>query len=167
MNFQTEDDYVQFFNNNSLETTDTMQIILNKFCFNHNNNIIIDYKIFKNIASILTYDMIFKHLENVITNTTKNLTNDTLQKNNVNIHLSMKSLSITDVDKHRNFISNLINYYNLNYPNYLNGCYIYLASSIFKQVFSIFSIFIDKETKKKIHIVEKHRNKQTIDDLHN
>ena len=159
MNFQTEDDYVHFFNNNSLDSSDSMQTILNKLCFNHENDILIDYKIFKNIASVLTYDMIFKHLENVIRNASKNNTNDISQKY-INIHVSMKSLSLTDVDKHRNFIINLINYYTGNYPNLLNFGYIYLASSIFKQIYSIFSIFIDKETKKKIHIIEKHKNKQ-------
>jgi len=167
MNLQTDDDYIQFFNNNTLDASDSMQIILNKLCFNHEDNIMIDYKIFKNIASVLTYDMIFKHLENVMNNATKHDSNNASSKKYLNIYVSMKSLSITDVDKHRNFISNLINYCNINYPNCLNVCHIYLASSIFKQAFSIFSMFIDKETKKKIHIIEKHRNKQLIDDLHN
>ena len=65
--------------------------------------------------------MIFKHLENVINTATKHDPNNISQKKYLNIYVSMKSLSITDVDKHRNFISNLINYCNTNYPNCLNN----------------------------------------------
>jgi hypothetical protein len=148
MNFKTEDDYVNYFKSNELYSTDTMEEILNKVCFNYNNNLIIDYKIFKKVASPLTYDAMFKHIENAVRCIVTNFSN-------VYVHISMKSLSITDIDSHRVFLTNLINYYNTNYPNILNAGYIYLAPSIFVQVFSIFSVFIDKETRKKVNIVEK------------
>jgi len=155
MNFQSEEDYNNYFNNNVLNSTDSMEIMLHKLCCVYGNNLIIDYRIFKSIGSTSTYDAIFKHIDDMVQYTISIFPN-------LNVRISMKSLSIVDADKHRQFLINLIQHFNRTYKNILDLGYIYLAPSIFVQVFSIFSFVIDKETKKKIHIVEKHKNKSQI-----
>lgn len=153
MNLNSEDDYNEYFYNNLTNPNDSMQEILHKLCFANNNNIIIDYRVFKNVANNLTYDIIFKHVDNIVKNV---LTNYSCIK----VDMSMKSLTISDVDKHRSFYSNMIQYFSDTYPNMLETCNIYLAPSIFVQVFSIFSAFIDKKSKQKIKIVDKNKKSQ-------
>jgi hypothetical protein len=155
MNFQSEEDYNNYFNNNVLNSTDSMEIMLHKLCCVNGNNLIIDYRIFKSIGSTSTYNAIFKHVDDIVSNT---MTKFPI----LNVHLSMKSLSIVDTDKHSQFLINLIQHFNRTYKNILDVGNIYLAPSIFVQVFSIFSFVIDKDTKKKINIVEKHKNKSQI-----
>ena len=51
--------------------------------------------------------------------------------------------------------SNFINYLKDKYPEKLAKCYVYNAPFIFTQIFNIVSMFIDKETQKKIELVKK------------
>ena len=67
----------------------------------------------------------------------------------------MKNLTITDIDKHTTFIQNLSGYLKDKYPQKLSKCYIYNAPFVFSQIYTIVSIFIDKETRKKIELINK------------
>jgi hypothetical protein len=121
--------------------------ILSKLCFVNENNIVIDYIYFKYLATNITYNYILIYITNNI--------NNILSKNNdFVVHVNMKKISLTDVDKHKLFIQNFSSYLKENYPDKLSKCYIYNAPVIFKQILNIISVFIDKETQTKIELVK-------------
>jgi hypothetical protein len=121
--------------------------ILSKLCFVNENNIVIDYIYFKYLATNTTYNYILMYITNNI--------NIILSKNNdFVVHVNMKKISLTDVDKHKLFIQIFSSYLKENYPDKLLKCYIYNAPAIFKQILNIISVFIDKETQTKIELVK-------------
>lgn len=112
-----------------------------------NDGLVVDYKYFKYLATLHTYDIITNYIDNRISEiltTHKNFT----------IYINMKSISISDVDKHRNYISYISKFFSEKYPNLLYKCYIYNAPYIFEKIFSMICVFIEKETQDKIHIVK-------------
>jgi hypothetical protein len=121
--------------------------ILSKLCFVNENNIVIDYIYFKYLATNTTYNYILIYITN-------NINNILLKNNDFVVHVNMKKISLTDVDKHKLFIQNFSSYLKENYPDKLSKCYIYNAPTIFKQILNIISVFIDKETQTKIELVK-------------
>jgi hypothetical protein len=121
--------------------------ILSKFCFIHNNDVVIDYIYFKYLASDNTYNYILMYITN-------NIDNVLLKNREFIIHVNMKKISLTDIDKHRIFIQNLSSCLKDKYPDKLSKCYIYNAPIVFKQIFNIISVFIDNKTQKKIELVK-------------
>jgi hypothetical protein len=121
--------------------------ILSKLCFIIENNIIIDYIYFKYLATNTTYNYILMYITN-------NINNILLENNDFIVHVNMKKISLSDVDKHKLFIQNLSSYLKESYPDKLSKCYIYNAPGVFKQILNIISIFIDKETQEKIELVK-------------
>lgn len=115
-------------------------------CCIQDNSIIMHYSYFKHFAMNDTYDIILQFIVSNIENILKD--NDTFS-----VHVNARHLSLTDVDKHRNFILKMSQMLNEKFPYKLQKCYIYDAPFIFSQVFSIVSKFIDKETQRKIHVV--------------
>ena len=137
---------IDFFENNTVTPNNSFLEILQKMCFCKDNNVFFDYKIFKSIATIQTYETITKHFINI--------TQDILIKCPiVNVIACFKSITFKELDKHREFIFKLIPYFTSEYPDKLNMCYLYKTPSIFSQLFSIVSIMIDKETRQKIKII--------------
>jgi hypothetical protein len=67
----------------------------------------------------------------------------------------MKNLNIIDIDKHKSFIHNIAGFLKEKYPQKLSKCYIYNAPFVFAQIYNIISLFIDKDTQKKIELVNK------------
>jgi hypothetical protein len=121
--------------------------ILSKLCFIHNNDVVIDYIYFKYLATDTTYNYILMYI-------TKNIDNVLLKNREFIVHVNMKKISLTDIDKHRIFIQNLSCCLKDKYPDKLSKCYIYNTPIVFKQIFNIISVFIDKETQKKIELVK-------------
>jgi hypothetical protein len=121
--------------------------ILSKLCFVNENNIVIDYIYFKYLATNTTYNYILIYITN-------NINNILLKNNDFVVHVNMKKISLTDIDKHKLFIQNFSSYLKENYPDKLSKCYIYNAPTIFKQILNIISVFIDKETQTKIELVK-------------
>ena len=74
--------------------------------------------------------------------------------NTFTVYVNMKSISIADVDKHRNYICYISKIFSEKYPNLLYKCYIYNAPYIFEKIFGMIQVFIDKETQTKINIVK-------------
>lgn len=122
--------------------------ILSKLCFINKNALIIDYIYFKYLATENTYSYILMYITN-------NIDNILLTNNDFIVHVNMKKISLSDVDKHQIFIQNLSLYLKERYPDKLAKCYIYNAPFVFKQIFNIINVFIDKETQKKIELVKK------------
>ena len=112
-----------------------------------NNSLIIEYKYFKYFASLYTYDIITNYIDN-------QLSNILTKYNTFTICINMKSISISDVDKHRNYISYISKFFSEKYPDLLHKCYIYNAPYIFEKIFTMIRVFIDKETQSKINIVK-------------
>jgi hypothetical protein len=73
--------------------------------------------------------------------------------NELTVHVNMKGLSITEIDKHKTFIQQMSKILQEKYPDKLSKCYVYNSSFIFSQIFNFVSMFVDKDTLKKISIV--------------
>jgi len=124
------------------------QFILNGLCNIENNSLIIDYNYFKYFASKDTYHLILKLITNNI---------DSILNTNelFSVYVNMKTLTISEIDKHRDFISHISGYLKEKYPNKLAKCYVYNAPFVFSTLFNIICLFIDKETQSKIELVNK------------
>lgn len=126
--------------------------ILNNICYIRENEVIIDYMYFKHIASGDTYEDILS----VIVNNIDSILNI---NNYFVVHINMKTLGVSDFEKHRQFIQGISGYFKERYDGKLLKCYIYNAPFIFSQVFNIIVAFIDKETQTKIVVID-NKNKQ-------
>ena len=76
------------------------------------------------------------------------------------VHVNMKSLGVSDFEKHKLFIQNISDYFKQRYDGKLLKCYIYNAPFVFAQIFNVIVSFIDKETQGKI-VVLNDKNKRT------
>lgn len=152
LNYKIQDDnrddkFIQLFDMNTINKNMSMEEMLSKLSYNDGNNIIIDGKVFKILLNTSTYNLVMEHLINV----TKQAI---AHSSPVNIYVSLKSLTLSDLDKHRDFFLNMIKFFSDNFPNILNECFLYQTPSIFSQIYKIISIVIDKVTRNKIHIVK-------------
>jgi len=123
--------------------------ILNNLCFilENSNNILLDYRYFKCFISEDRYDIVFNHFYNLI--------KKILETNNTfNIHVYIKFLSLTDIDKYYIFISKISQNMQESFTEKLEKCYIYNASFIFSQLIKIISNFVDKKTVDKIQLID-------------
>jgi len=145
--------------NNIFLTNDSIEIIvdrikkgnlndiLSKLCYVEKNAVIINYIYFKYLATETMYNYILMYITN-------NIDNILLKYSEFIVHVNMYKLSISDIDKHQTFINNLSLVLKEKYPNKLLKCYIYKAPFMFKQIFNMISVFIDKETQEKIKLVK-------------
>jgi hypothetical protein len=124
-----------------------LNFILNGICYIIDDALVINYKFFKHFASTKTYDIIQQYLINNI---------DTILRKYVTftVYLNMKSLTISQIDKHRNYLNQISSVLKARYPDTLLKCYVYDAPFVFSQLYNIISMFLDKETLKKIQIVK-------------
>jgi hypothetical protein len=125
-----------------------MNEALDKICRVKDKHVFIEYPIFKFLANETTYDLITKIIYDAFKNVLKTNANFT-------IHLSLKSLTLNEVEKHYTYISRVCATFKNDFPDKLETCHIYNAPFIFSKIISILSIFIDKPTREKIKLVEK------------
>ena len=120
--------------------------ILGKLCSEKNNYVVIEYPYFKFVATVETYDtivsIICSHIETILK-----------KHNTFSVHLNLKMLTLTEIDKHKSFIQYLSTFLKDKYPQKMDKCYIYNAPFVFSQLFHIISMFIDKETQGKIVVL--------------
>jgi hypothetical protein len=132
-----------------LKINKTLNEILLAFCNSNNENeIILDYRYFKVLSNLncIHYDSIIQHVVDVI--------HATIEKKELFIiHVCLKSLSLTDIDKYYHFICKISEILKTTFPDKLDKCFIYKAPFIFSQVFTIVSAFVDKKTLAKIELV--------------
>lgn len=133
--------------NETILPSDTIPEILTKLCSSKDRELFVNYSVFKLIASASTYEMILLHVMNVIKQTTK-------IHHTADVHLNMKGLTISDLDKHKPFILDTINKLNNELPDTLNICYCYKTPFVFSQIYNLLFCVIDKETRQKIKIVK-------------
>lgn len=134
---------IMFKNNNDLTYT------LDKFCYiEHENNIIIDHFFFKKYVKMTDNSInTLNHLINQIDKVLKNY-------DNFNVHLKIKSLTLIEIDKHKDLIATMSVILRQKFPDKLQNCIIYDAPFIFSSLFSLVSSFIDKDTQKKIKLIK-------------
>jgi len=123
--------------------------ILNHLCYIDANSIILDNHYFRFFATKETYNIILTHI-------ISKLDNILLEYDYFTVHINMKNVNISDIDKHLNFIQNVSILLKDKYPDKLTKCFIHNPPFVFSQILNIISLFIDKETRDKIEIIPKH-----------
>ena len=121
--------------------------IMNGLCKIQDNLIILDNNYFKYFATKETYNIILTQVVHNI---------DTILSNydKFIVHINMKGLTVSDIDKHLSFIQTISTLLKEKYPNKLTKCFVYNAPFVFSQILNIVSMFIDKETQSKIELVK-------------
>lgn len=146
MNYSKEE-IIPLFEQNVVLINDSFESLLNKLAFRRNNDIYFDYKILKVIGTEATFETIIMYVHNIV----KGIFADS---QHTNVVVNLKSLAIKDLDKFKNFISQLIKFFSDEYPDRLQNCYLFKTPGIFAQIYSVFSFVIDKETRKKVQIMK-------------
>jgi hypothetical protein len=123
------------------------QFILNGICNIRENALIMDFIYVKHFATIQTQQII---IDLIVNNIDKIL--------NVNskfiVHVNIHNMKLKDVDNNRDFIRNISKCLKERFPDKLDKCYIYNATTMFSQILNVISLFIDKDTKEKIQLVK-------------
>jgi len=124
--------------------------IMYDFCHvEKGNHIILNYIYFKYIVkyNMASYDNIIYYLVNIMHTVLKDYSQFI-------IHMNIRYLILVDVDKYYLFIKQISQVMKETFPEKLQICYIYNPPFVFSKLFSIISIFIDKETQKKIKVMD-------------
>jgi hypothetical protein len=125
-----------------------LQELLYNFChIKTNNEIIINYKYFKIISAFIDKKNILYYLIFIIDNILKSY-------NTFIVHVNIEKLTLLDIDKNRDFVESMSNVLKDRFPDKLDVCLIYEGSFIFKQIYNLLALFIDKKTLKKIKFNE-------------
>ena len=125
-----------------------MREILNNFCHvKTKNEIAINYKHFKSINIFIDKDDILNYL-------ILNIENVLNKYETFVIHVNIEKLSLLEIEKNKDFIQNMSTVLREKFPDKLDFCIIYEGSFIFKQIYNLLAIFIDKKTLKKIRFHE-------------
>jgi len=143
-------DIINGFNSKSNSTLHTNIQYCNNLNFifiNSDNEIILDYRIFKLIATPQSYSNI---IENILDIIEKVLLNSNL----FTIHLCLKSLTLKELENYYPFICIISETLKNKYTDKLEACYIYNAPFIFSQAISLISKIVDKKTQQKIILVK-------------
>ena len=146
-----------------LETSSTEKIItkiksgewkdiIDGLCTVKDNIIILDNTYFKHFATKETYNIILSHI-------TTNIDNILTLYDGFTVHINMKNLTVSDVDKHLKFIQHISVLLKERYPNKLTKCFVHNAPFVFAQILNIVSLFIDKETQSKIELIKSYEVK--------
>ena len=152
--FKKLTDYFNKYNYKYVKTSATQLTnleIMQKLCCNQKeNHIVLNYSYFKYIIKnkLYSWDEIIQYIVNV--------KRGVLLKNNSKfiIHMNINDLTLMDIDKYYLFIQKISQIMKDEFPEKMDICYIYNAPYIFSKLFSIVSVFIDKETQKKIKLMD-------------
>jgi hypothetical protein len=118
--------------------------LLNLFChIKTKNEIEINYKYFKTISLFLDKEYILNYLFIIVENVLNNY-------ETFIIHVNIEKLTLLEIEKNKDFIQNMSTTLKEKFPDKLDICIIYEGSFIFKQIYNLLAIFIDKKTLKKI-----------------
>jgi hypothetical protein len=137
----------EFFNDNTVNH-DKIRELLNNFChIKTNNEIVITYKHFKSINMFIDKQDILNYL-------ILNIENVLNKYETFVIHVNIEKLSLLEIEKNKEFIQTMSSALREKFPDKLDFCIIYEGSFIFKQIYNLLAIFIDKKTLKKIRFQE-------------
>jgi hypothetical protein len=120
---------------------------MNHICYkNDNNEIIMNYYNFKQIARVELYDIIIEHIVSIIKECLSNITL-------IKVHINMNSFTLTEFEKHLHFITKICRILTTNFPDKLETCLIYNPPFFISKIYNILFTFIDKKTQQKIKLV--------------
>ena len=121
--------------------------LLSSMCYTQDQIVAFDYVYYKKIANKDTYDLIIQailyNIDNVLT-----------QYEKFDCHITLKMMTIGDVDKHMGFWVKLTGVLRERYQSQLAKCYIYDIPAFFAQCYNLVKCFIDKVTQEKIQLVQ-------------
>ena len=145
MNIASSTNVKNSLNNEALKLAE----LLHTFCYisSNENDVTFNFKSLKLINKQLSIDFLIEHL-------IKNIDLVLTKYDVFNFHINVKSISILDVDKNKDFIQKASIVLKEKYPYKLDTCYVYDAPNMFNNIFKLIFAFVDKETQKKIKIVE-------------
>ena len=121
--------------------------IFDPLCKVINDTLFIDYTYFKYLANESTYNL----MNNIIR---VQIDSVLLKYPTFMAHVNMQLLSISDINKHKDFIKQICQQLSDLYPDKLNKVYIHNAVYVFSKAFSLIKHFLDKKTQDKIIVVE-------------
>lgn len=120
---------------------------MNHICYkNDNNEIIMNYSNFKQIARAEIYDIIIEHIVSTIKECLSNITL-------IKVHIYMNSFTLTEFEKHLQFITKICRILTITFPDKLDTCLIYNPPFFISKIYNILFTFIDKKTQQKIKLV--------------
>jgi hypothetical protein len=138
-------------NNNNINlklNEEKLHELLDNFChIKINNEIVIQYKYFKIINTFIDENYILNYLIFIVEKILINY-------ETFIVHVNIEKLTLLEIEKNRDFIMNMSNVLKEKFPDKLDVCIIYEGSIFFKQIYRLLSIFIDKNTLKKIRFHE-------------
>jgi hypothetical protein len=117
--------------------------LLSSMCYTQKHIVVFDYVYFKRIANKQTYDLI---AQAIICNIDTILT----QYDQFECHITLKMMTVGDVDKHMGFWIQMTEILKQRYQSQMSKCYIYDLPAFFAQCYKVVSVFIDKVTQEKI-----------------
>ena len=120
--------------------------LLSKLCFIMNNEIVLDYRYFKFLASEENYAQIINYIISVMQKVL-------VLQNTFTFHVNMSSVTLLHIEKYYPFIKQLSEILKNTFPDRLDTCYIYNAPIVFSTLFRIVGVFIDKKTLSKIKLM--------------
>ena len=123
--------------------------LLSKLCFIVDNQIVLDYRYFKFIATKENYQFIIQYIVSIM----KTLI-EVQSQNTLTFHVNMSSITLLHIEKYYSFIQELSDILKQTFPDKLETCYIYNAPFIFSKLFHVMSVLIDKKTLSKIKLVK-------------
>jgi hypothetical protein len=121
--------------------------VIDGLCNVKDDLIILDNAYFKHFATKETYNIIISHI-------TTSIDNILSLHEGFTVHINMKNLTMTDIEKHLKFIQHISILFQERYSNKLVKCFVHNAPFIFSKMLTIVSMFIDKETLSKIELLK-------------
>ena len=120
---------------------------MNHICYkNEDNEIIMNYHIFKQFAKFELYDAIIEYIISIIQECL-------LHTTFIKVNIYMNSFTLTEFEKHLQFITKICKILTISFPDKLESCLIYNPPFFISQVYNILFTFIDKKTQQKIKLV--------------
>ena len=105
-----------------------------------------NYSNFKQIARAEIYDIIIEHIVSTIKECLSNITL-------IKVHIYMNSFTLTEFEKHLQFITKICRILTITFPDKLETCLIYNPPFFISKIYNILFTFIDKKTQQKIKLV--------------
>jgi hypothetical protein len=130
-----------------LATVISVDDIMELICRAEGNVLVADYRYFKHAASPSSY-------AKIVEQSVKSIDRILETYPHFIAHMCIKSLTVSDIDKHMEFIKVFCSTLKLRYQDKMSKCYVYKAPFIFSQIYSIVSCFIDKDTRPKVELVK-------------
>lgn len=138
---------IEFFNGVKLNEEKLNELLYNFCHVKIKNEIDIHYKYFKSINTFIDNNNILKYLIFIVETVLQNY-------NTFIVHVNVEKLTLLEVEKNKDFVLAMSTILKERFPDKLEVCIIYESSFIFKQIYKLLTLIIDKNTLKKIQFQE-------------